>query len=147
MSVLHTRQSVDDHAPLLERLFSLNPPKLSYPIEEMTGTIPDFLQGTYYLNGPARFARAGLQYRHWLNGDGMVCALRFERGRVCFTNRFVKSDKFIAEETTHHPIFRTFGTAFEPDQLKRGIALELPVNVSVYPYGGRLLAFGEQGLP
>jgi all-trans-8'-apo-beta-carotenal 15,15'-oxygenase len=147
MSVLHTRQSVDDHAPQLEQLFSLNPPELSYPIEEIAGTIPDFLRGTYYLNGPARFARAGLQYRHWLDGDGMVCALRFERGRVCFTNRFVRSHKFVAEETAGHPIFRAFGTAFEADQIKRGIALESPVNVSVYPYGGRLLAFGEQGLP
>ena len=77
----------------------------------------------------------------------MVCALRFERGRVCFTNRFVRSHKFVAEETAGRPIFRTFGTAFEADQIKRGIALESPVNVSVYPYGGRLLAFGEQGLP
>jgi all-trans-8'-apo-beta-carotenal 15,15'-oxygenase len=147
MSVPHKRQSVDDHAPRLEQLFSLHPPELSYPIEGITGTIPDFLLGTYYLNGPARFARAGLQYRHWLDGDGMVCALRFERGRVCFTNRFVRSHKFVAEETADHPIFRTFGTAFETDQLKRGMALESPVNVSVYPYGGRLLAFGEQGLP
>jgi all-trans-8'-apo-beta-carotenal 15,15'-oxygenase len=147
MSVLNTRQSVDDHAPQLEQLFSLNPPELSYPIEEIAGTIPDFLRGTYYLNGPARFARAGLQYRHWLDGDGMVCALRFERGRVCFTNRFVRSHKCVAEETTGHPIFRTFGTAFEADEIKRGIALESPVDVSVYPYGRTLLAFGEQGLP
>jgi all-trans-8'-apo-beta-carotenal 15,15'-oxygenase len=147
MSVLNKGQLVDDHAPLLERLFSLNPPELSYPVEEITGRVPDFLRGTYYLNGPARFARAGLHYRHWLDGDGMVCALRFERGRVHFTNRFVRSHKVVAEEKAGHPIFRTFGTAFEADQIKRGIALESPVNVSVYPYNGTLLAFGEQGLP
>ncbi len=147
MSVLNTRPSVDDHAPGLEQLFSLNPPELSYSIEEITGEVPDFLRGTYYLNGPARFARAGLQYRHWLDGDGMVCALRFERGRVVFINRFVRSHKFITEESAGYPIFRTFGTAFEADYMKRGIALESPVNVSVYPYAGRLLAFGEQGLP
>jgi all-trans-8'-apo-beta-carotenal 15,15'-oxygenase len=115
MSVLYTRQSVDDHAPQLEQLFSLNPPELSNPVEEITGEVPDFLRGTYYLNGPGRLARAGLQYRHWLDGDGMVCALRFERGRVCFTNRFVRSHKFVAEETAGHPIFRTFGTTFEAD--------------------------------
>src|SRR5215813_4215694 len=115
MNVLHKRQSVDDHAPQLEQLFSLNPLELSYSIEEITGEVPDFLRGTYYLNGPARFARAGLQYHHWLDGDGMVCALRFERGRVCFTNRFVISDKFVAEETAGHAIFRTFGTAFKAD--------------------------------
>jgi all-trans-8'-apo-beta-carotenal 15,15'-oxygenase len=147
MSVLHNSQAVDDHAPGLEQLFSLNPSELSYPLEDITGTIPDFLRGTYYLNGPARFARAGLQYRHWLDGDGMVCALRFEGEHVHFLNRFVRSNKFVAEEEVGQPIFRTFGTAFEGDQLKRGMALESPVNVSVYPYGKTLLALGEQGLP
>ncbi len=136
-----------DNAPLLEKAFSLDLREQCYTVEESEGAIPDFIRGTYYLNGPARFARAGLRYRHWLDGDGMICALRFERGRICFTNRFVRSHKFVAEETAGHPIFRTFGTAFEADQIKHGMALESPVNVSVYPYGGRLLAFGEQGLP
>jgi all-trans-8'-apo-beta-carotenal 15,15'-oxygenase len=136
-----------DYAPLLEEAFLLELREQCYTVEEIEGEIPDFVRGTYYLNGPARFARAGLRYRHWLDGDGMVCALQFEPGRVVFTNRFVRSHKFVAEETAGHPLFRTFGTAFEADQIKRGMALESPVNVSVYPYGGRLLAFGEQGLP
>ena len=77
----------------------------------------------------------------------MVCALRFEEGSVSFTNRFVRSRKFIAEEKSGSPIFRGFGTAFKGDLLKRRIMLESPVNVSVYPYRNSLLAFGEQGLP
>lgn len=136
-----------DYAPLLEKAFSLDLREQCYTVEEIEGEIPDFVWGTYYLNGPARFVRAGLRYRHWLDGDGMVCGLRFERGGVYFTNRFVRSHKFVAEEKAGHPIFRTFGTGFEADQIKRGMALESPVNVSVYPYGGTLLAFGEQGLP
>jgi all-trans-8'-apo-beta-carotenal 15,15'-oxygenase len=138
---------MEDCAPLLERAFSLDPGEQEYTIEAITGEIPDFVRGTYYLNGPARFARDGLQYRHWLDGDGMVCALRFERDHVHFTNRFVRTHKFVAEEKAGHPIFRTFGTAFASDRMKRGMALESPVNVSVYPYHGTLLAFGEQGLP
>lgn len=138
---------MDDYAPLLERAFSLAPYEQSYTIEETEGQIPDFIRGTYYLNGPAKFSRAGLHYRHWLDGDGMVCALRFESGGVHFTNRFVRSTKFVTEEKAGHPVFRTFGTAFASDQIKRGLALESPANVSVYPYNGTLLAFGEQGLP
>jgi len=65
---------MQDYAPLLERAFSLDPCEQGYDVEAITGEIPDFVQGTYYLNGPARFGRAGLQYRHWLDGDGMVCA-------------------------------------------------------------------------
>ncbi len=137
----------DDHAPLIERAFSLEPAELAYEIEEIEGDVPKFIRGTYYLNGPARFSRADLNYRHWLDGDGMVCALRFQSGSVHFTNRFVRSSKYSTEEEEGRFVFRTFGTAFAADKLKRRIALESPVNVSVYPYGSMLLAFGEQGLP
>jgi all-trans-8'-apo-beta-carotenal 15,15'-oxygenase len=138
---------VGDYAPFIERAFSLEPPEQSYVLEEIEGEVPEFIRGSYYLNGPARFSRGRLEYRHWLDGDGMVCALRFESGRVHFANRFVKSTKLVVEEEMGRPIFRAFGTAFESDRLKRGIMLESPINVSVYPYKGTLLAFGEQGLP
>ena len=138
---------MDDYAPLLERAFDSPPEEGSYDIAGVEGEVPASLRGTYYLNGPARFARAGLRYRHWLDGDGMVCSLRFGGGRVRFTSRFVRTAKLAAEEEAGRPLVRSFGTAFESDLLKRGIMLESPVNVSVYSYAGRLLAFGEQGLP
>ena len=135
-----------DFAPNIERVFSLDHHEESYVIEEIEGDVPQFIRGTYYLNGPARFARQNLRYRHWLDGDGMVCTLRFG-DQVGFANRFVRSDKFLAEEEANRPLFRAFGTAFDGDQLVRGIALATPANVSVHPWAGRLLAFGEQGLP
>lgn len=138
---------VADYAPLIEHAFSFEPRERSYTVDEIEGRVPTSIRGTYYLNGPARFELADLRYRHWLDGDGMVCALRFEEDRVSFTNRFVRSRKFIAEEKARSPMFRTFGTAFPGDLLKRKIMIESPVNVSIYPYHNSLLAFGEQGLP
>ncbi len=138
---------VADHAPLLERAFDAPPAEGSYRIDGVEGELPGFVRGTYYLNGPARFRRGGRDYRHWLDGDGMVCALRLGDDGVSFTNRFVRSRKLVAEEAAGRALFRTFGTAFEGDRLLRGVGLESPVNVSVYPFGGKLLAFGEQGLP
>ncbi len=117
-------------------------------LERIEGRLPQFLNGsTYYLNGPARFQRGGLRYQHWLDGDGMVSALRFERGRARFRSRFVRCTKWIDEEAAGRPLYRTFGTRFLGDRLKHGIGLESPANVSVYPIDGALLAFGEQGLP
>ena len=136
-----------DYAPLIERAFSLDVCEQSYVVEEIEGGIPDFIRGAYYLNGPARFSRGGFNYRHWLDGDGMICCLRFDNGSVHFTNRFVGSTKLAVEEEAGRPVFRAFGTAFEGDRLKRRVMLESPMNVSVYPYNGTLLAFGEQGLP
>ena len=136
-----------DHAPWLERAFDRRPAEGSYALSTIEGELPSWVRGTYYLNGPALFRRGDRDYRHWLDGDGMVCALRFAEDRVTFTNRFVRSDKFVAEEGAGRALYRTFGTAFEGDRLLRGIGLESPVNVSVYQLGRRLLAFGEQGLP
>jgi all-trans-8'-apo-beta-carotenal 15,15'-oxygenase len=141
------RSTVPDHAPLLENAFRLDLREDAYEVEAIEGSVPAFVRGTYYLNGPARFARNGLRYRHWLDGDGMVCALRFDRRGVHCTNRFVRSTKFVVEEAAGRPVFRTFGTAFPSDRLKRGIATESPINVSVYPFRDTLLAFGEQALP
>jgi all-trans-8'-apo-beta-carotenal 15,15'-oxygenase len=138
---------VPDHAPLLERAFQREPHEDSYDVTEVKGRIPEFVRGTYYLNGPARFARDGFRYRHWLDGDGMVCALRIGAEGIRFTNRFVRGTKLETEEAVRRPVFRAFGTAFPGDRLKRGIATESPLNVSIYPYRGTLLAFGEQALP
>ncbi|HEV7892438.1 MAG TPA: carotenoid oxygenase family protein [Pyrinomonadaceae bacterium] len=136
-----------DYAPGIERAFARAPVEVADAPCRVEGRLPDYLRGTYYINGPARFERGGFRYRHWLDGDGMVCALRFEGGRVRATSRFVRSEKFLTEEEAGRPVFRAFGTSFESDLLKRRVALESPVNVSVYSYGDSLLAFGEQGLP
>ena len=138
---------MDNHAPLLERAFSLDVQEQSCTIDRIEGAVPDYVRGTYYLNGPARFSRDTFRYKHWLDGDGMVCSLRFEPDGIRFTNRFVRSQKFVDEAEAGRPLYRAFGTAFESDQLVRGIALASPVNVSAYPFANTLLAFGEQGLP
>jgi carotenoid cleavage dioxygenase-like enzyme len=137
---------VIDHAPLLERAFRPSADEHAGVPVPVRGSLPAYVRGTCYLNGPGRFARGSVRYRHWLDGDGMVCALAVGDG-CTLTNRFVRSEKFAREEAEGRAIFRTFGTSFPGDELKRGIGLVSPVNVSVYPYTGTLLAFGEQGLP
>lgn len=134
-------------APLLERCFLFDAVEGSYEISGITGRIPKWLRGSYYINGPARFERSGQRYKHWLDGDGMICSLRFSDAGVLFTNRFVGTTKLHDEEAAAKFLYREFGTAFPGDRLRRKVMLEPPVNVSVYPYAGKLLAFGEQSLP
>jgi all-trans-8'-apo-beta-carotenal 15,15'-oxygenase len=155
-----------DFAPGLEGAFEL-PQEGAGAVRIAAGAVPAGLRGTCYWNGPARFARGELRYRHWLDGDGMIAALAFggaggvgEAGGaaashahgdagsdVHFANRFVRSAKWMAEEQAGRALFRAFGTRFAGDRLERGIALASPVNVSVIPFAGTLLACGEQGLP
>lgn len=135
-----------DHAPLLERAFTLDCVEQS-AAAEVRDDVPPFVRGTFYFNGPARFSRGDVRYRHWLDGDGLVCALDLSSSGARVTSRFVRSAKLCREEAEGRAVFRAFGTAFEGDELRRGIGLESPVNVSVYPFRDTLLAFGEQGLP
>jgi all-trans-8'-apo-beta-carotenal 15,15'-oxygenase len=131
----------------LERCFLFDAVEDSYSIANVSGAIPAALRGTYYVNGPARFRRANQCYKHWLDGDGMVCALRFDPNGAHFTNRFIRTRKLVDEEAAGRFLYRGFGSAFSGDQLRGGIMLEPPVNVSVYPFAGSVLAFGEQTLP
>ncbi len=111
------------------------------------GELPAGLDGAAYWNGPARFGAGGRSARHWLDGDGMVAALGIDGPHVRFANRFVRTRKWCDETAIGRPLFRCFGTAFAGDRVLRGMALESPANVSVVPFDGALLAFGEQGLP
>jgi all-trans-8'-apo-beta-carotenal 15,15'-oxygenase len=136
-----------DLAPGLDRCFLFEAAEDSYEVTGIQGRVPEWLRGSYYVNGPARFERAGRRYKHWLDGDGMVCALRVGRDGVHFASRFVRTRKLQEEDAAGEFLFRGFGTAFPGDRLRRGLMLEPPVNVSVYPFAGKLLAFGEQTLP
>jgi all-trans-8'-apo-beta-carotenal 15,15'-oxygenase len=139
---------LNDRASLVERAFTLRFSERGYEIRDIEGRVPDFVRGVYYSNGPSRHAIGGLRYRHLLDGDGMLRSLRFEDGGIHFKNRFVRSRKFCEEEKAGAPLFRTFGTRFPGDRLnERGLGIESPVNVSAWRFAGRLLAFGEQGLP
>jgi all-trans-8'-apo-beta-carotenal 15,15'-oxygenase len=138
---------VTDHAPLIERAFALDVREGRHGGLAVDGELPPYVRGTCFFNGPGRFTRGGLRYRHWLDGDGLVCAFATGPDGPAFANRFVRSEKFVREEAEGRPVFRAFGTAFPGDELKRGIGLVSPVNVSIYPFNGTLLAFGEQGLP
>src|SRR2546425_1225199 len=136
-----------DYAPLVEHLLLVKPVEQTCFVEDIQGDIPEFVRGTFSLNGPSVFAREIFRYRHWLDGDGMVSSLRFENGSARFSSRFVRTTKFVEETKAGRPVFRAFGTCFPQDRLRLGIGLESPANVSVYRYGNSLLAFGEQGLP
>ena len=136
-----------DAAPFLERCFLFDASETSYAISGVTGSVPPWLRGSYYVNGPARFERAGQRVKHWLDGDGMVCSLRFFSDGAKFTSRFVRTRKLRDEEAAGRFLYRGFGTSFPGDRLLRNVMLEPPVNVSVYPWAGKLLAFGEQCVP
>ncbi len=71
------------HAPLVEERTIERP--------EVTGTIPEDLDGRYVRIGPNPFG-AGTRGHHWFIGDGMVHGVRLKGGKAeWYRNRYIRS--------------------------------------------------------
>ena len=58
---------------------------------EVTGTIPDYLDGRYLRNGPNPVGEIDPELYHWFVGDGMVHGIRLRDGRAeWYRNRWVR---------------------------------------------------------
>ena len=108
-----------DFAPRLEALFDFLPAEVELAPLAVEGALPAGLRGTAWWIGPSRFERGGLRYRNWLDGDGMAMALHFGERGADFTARFVRGEKWSAEEAAGRALYRAFGTAFPGDRAKK----------------------------
>ncbi|MBK5930255.1 carotenoid oxygenase family protein [Halochromatium salexigens] len=115
----------------------------------VSGTLPPALNGVLYRNGPGHFERGGVPYGHAFDGDGHVCRFEFVHGRVRYTNRFVRTQAFCAEEGAGRMLWRGFGTQKPGGLLANGLRLRFKnaANTNVIWQGRRLLALWEGGAP
>lgn len=113
------------------------------------GQVPIELDGVLYRNGPGRFERGGHRYGHWFDGDGHLVRLALRDGAVRYSNRFVRTAEFRAEETSGQILYRAFGGnrpgGLAPNFLR--VRFKNAANTNVIWQGGRLLALWEGGPP
>jgi all-trans-8'-apo-beta-carotenal 15,15'-oxygenase len=120
------------------------------PLQASKGTIPTDLKGTLYRNGPGRLERGGHWVHHPFDGDGMITALRFEAGGLNLTNRFVRTEGWLAEEKAGKPLYRgVFGTQKPGGLLANAFDVRLKniANTHVVKLGDQLLALWEASSP
>jgi all-trans-8'-apo-beta-carotenal 15,15'-oxygenase len=113
------------------------------------GRLPGDLRGTLYRNGPGLFERAGYRKRHLLDGDGMIQAFDFTDAGVRYRNRFVRTRKFVEEESAGSYQYPTWSTR-APGGMFANIGIpkfRSQAGVATLVKHGRLLAFGETNLP
>ena len=122
----------------------------SYWIDNIEGEIPSGLEGTLFRNGPGLFDINGEQYGHPFDGDGMVCAIAFREGKAKFTNQYVKTPEFLAEQRAGKILYRgVFGTQKAGGWLSNIFDLRNKnvANTNVVYQGGKLLALWEAARP
>lgn len=98
----------------------------------VTGTIPADLQGVYIRNGPNPMFQP-VSYQYPLEGDGMLHAVYFDRGKVTYRNRWIITRGLVQEMAARRPI---------PELRFRNYA-----NTNIISHAGKLLALYEIGLP
>lgn len=122
--------------------------EFSYRADCAEGTLPDWLRGTFFRNGPGRLEVGGQSFGHWFDGDGMLCKFSFQNDGVHFSNRFVRTPKFLRETALNRIDCRGFGTQRPGGVLANFLRPPAnPANTSVVWHGGHLLALNEGGRP
>jgi carotenoid cleavage dioxygenase len=102
---------------------------------EVTGTIPDYLDGRYLRNGPNPISEIDPELYHWFLGDGMVHGIRLRDGKAeWYRNRWVRGPAAA----------RALG---EPPPIGRFGVTGLGANTNVIGHAGKTLALVEGGAP
>lgn len=101
---------------------------------EVTGVIPDHLDGRYLRNGPNPADEPDPARYHWFLGDGMVHGVRLRDGRAeWYRNRWVRSAS----------VARTLGEERRPGPWRGGA--DFAANTNVIGHTGRTFAVVEAG--
>jgi all-trans-8'-apo-beta-carotenal 15,15'-oxygenase len=111
--------------------------------------LPADLQGTIFRNGNGRFVHQGVRYDHLFDGDGMVTKFTFRDGRAYYSNRYVQTDEWQAEEAAGKMLYRSFGTNLPGGIWSNALKTQFKnaSNTSVIWHGGKLLSLWEGGWP
>jgi carotenoid cleavage dioxygenase len=102
---------------------------------DVTGRIPEFLDGRYLRNGPNPLSEVDPAAYHWFMGDGMVHGVRLRDGKAeWYRNRWVRNPAVTA--------------ALNGEDTSRFCGLgALGANTNVIGHAGKTLALVEAGAP
>ncbi len=113
------------------------------------GQIPAALRGTLYRNGNGRFVHQGIPYDHLFDGDGMIASFTLSDAGIQYSNRYVRTREFVAEEQAGKMLYRGFGINL-PGGIRTNfmkMRFKNTANTSLIWHAGQLLALWEGGLP
>ena len=109
------------------------------------GELPADLNGLYVRNGPNPYYAPDWRY-HAFDGDGMLHALHFDRGRVSYRNRWLRTAALAEEQAAGHTLWQ--GIKEPPRRDRPDMPMKNTANTDVKFHAGRLIAMWyRSGLP
>lgn len=117
------------------------------PLALVEGRPPEDFAGTYLLNGPAKYERAGYRYGHWFDGDGMMNRFRFGPGEATHEARFIETRKFREERAAGRFLYPSFASVPPDARPVTGPDDMNVANIAVIERGGEVWALWEGGSP
>ena len=109
------------------------------------GQMPADFSGLYVRNGPNAYFPPDWRY-HAYDGDGMLHAVRFDRGHVSYRNRWVRTSGLQEEIAAGRPLWKGLKEPFRTDRPDQ--PLKNTSNTDVKFHAGRLISMWyRSGLP
>lgn len=103
----------------MEAIFLSAEKETSTPVEAtITGTVPDWLEGSLFRNGPALFEIGEDKYNHLFDGMAMVHKYSIKDGKVMYSDRYIRSDSYEKNMAKNRIVCTEFGTVAHPDPCK-----------------------------
>jgi carotenoid cleavage oxygenase len=130
-------QTTQSRNPYLEGFLAPVGAEVTATDLEVTGRIPQHLDGRYLRNGPNPAEEVDRATYHWFSGDGMVHGVALRDGKArWYRNRWVRSPSVCA----------TLGEPAPTRLNPRAGMLGLGANTNVLTHAGRTLALIEAGV-
>ncbi|GJQ10801.1 hypothetical protein GpartN1_g4992.t1 [Galdieria partita] len=131
-------------------LFKSQPTELTQEltVDDIRGTIPKDIVGSYFLNGPGLLQIDG-DWFHPFDGHGFIRSLTFRGDGSClYRSKFVKTEAYLEETTAGHGVYRGFGKLSGGWWRNfRAKIFKVPANTCVIDWADNLLCLHEGGWP
>src|SRR4051812_3676608 len=112
---------------------------------EIDGKIPSDLSGAFYRTGPD--APSPLNPKNIpFDGEGHVSMFRIKDGRVDYKSRFVRNERYLAQEKAHRILFPMYRNIYTDDPSVKGLSRST-ANTHIINHKNLLLALKEDSPP
>ncbi|KAM9801198.1 carotenoid-cleaving dioxygenase, mitochondrial-like [Neosynchiropus ocellatus] len=85
---------------------------------DVTGRVPEWINGSFLRNGPGKFEIGNQTFNHWFDGMALLHQFKISNGQVTYRSRFLSSDSYQANKENNRIAVSEFGTVTVPDPCK-----------------------------